>query len=543
MAESRLCRFIGNEFVFWYIAGYHGSTVYLTEGQLLVEDCTIDEESDTSNIEDYFIINGGVADLGGGPLGSAGNNDFSNDDGSSYFIKNNTPNDVFALNNTWDAATENEMDGHYYDTYNVTRFYDKWEDPSNGFVIWSEPDPDGPVPVFNLLSPENGEVVDTLTPTVDWEDVSCPWVDFDHFDLYVGTDPGFGDPDVHGGLTGSEHTFSDPLDDGETYYWKVLAFDGEGNDRWSEQTDWSFTVNVESLGDFSLLSPGQGETVHTLTPTLDWEDSIPGYSVRGLDYGAHIGTGALSSRDSGRACELDHYDVWLDTNPDYTDPLIYTDITDSTYVFTDGLDDQTTYYWKVVAVDNLDREKWCIELDWWFHVDEAGHLSDFSLLSPVKGETLTTLTPTLDWEDSIPEYDGGRSTLDIIEGAAVFRQAGVYTSRKVPRNGEDRLCELDHYDLWIDLDPGYPEPVIYTDIADSTYTFTELLDDFTTYYWKVVAVDDRGREKWCNELDWWFKTDTSVTILPASLGRIKAAFGSGATPTYSTGESESRMGQ
>ena len=87
--ESSLCRFIGNEFAFYYIGGYHGSTVYLTEGKLLVEDCGIDEDTETNNFEDYFIINGGVADLGGGVLGSAGNNDFSKDDGSSYFIKNN----------------------------------------------------------------------------------------------------------------------------------------------------------------------------------------------------------------------------------------------------------------------------------------------------------------------------------------------------------------------------------------------------------------------------------------------------------------------
>jgi hypothetical protein len=525
-----LCLFNGNSMYIDEEAMYHTLQIELHQGDFLVEDCYVVEGSAYSQ-DNVFLISGGVADFGGGSLGSTGGNDFYYGGSEyEYFIRNDNSNDVYALYNTWNPDISGQMDGHYYDTYDIEEFYDKWEDASKGFVIWSEPDPNGPVPAFNLLSPENGEVVDTSTPTLDWEDVpECPWVDFDHFDLYVDTDPGFADPDVHDGLTDSEYTFSDPLDDGATYYWKVLAFDDQGNDRWSEQTDWSFTVNAGALGDFALLAPEQGETVHTLTPTLDWEDSVPGYRVRGLNHGALTRTGARYPETGGRACELDHYDVWLDTDPDYTDPAIYADIADSTFTLTEDLEDQTDYYWKVVAVDNLGREKWCTDLDWWFHVDEAGHLSDFSLLSPVKGETVTTRTPTLDWEDSIPEYGGSRPTLAVIERAVPFRRGGVYTSRKMPGKGEDRLCELDHYDLWMDVDPGYPEPAIYTDIADSTYTFTGPLDDFTTYYWKVVAVDDRGGEKWCNELDWWFNIDTTLNIVPASFGRIKASFGGGGT--------------
>jgi|GEM_PF-1860715 len=528
------CLFGGNIFICY---GLDAVYLNLMSGGFVVEDCYCEEGS---GIPMFIRVQGGTADFGGGPLGSSGNNDFSEvysfgepEEPEDAFIWDNTGNDIYALNNTWDSDICDQMDGHYYDTYDIEEFYDKWEDASKGFVIWSEPDPNGPVPAFDLLSPEDGELVDISTPTLDWEDVpECPWVDLDHFDLYVDTDSEFADPGVYGGLTDSEYTFSDPLDDGVTYYWKILALDDQGNDRWSEQTDWSFTVETGSLGDFSLISPEQGETVHTLTPTLDWEDSVPGYRVRDLSHDAFTRTGARYSKPGGRACELDHYDVWLDTNPDYTDPTIYTDITDSTFTLTENLDDQTDYYWKVVAVDNLGREKWCAELEWWFHVDEAGHLSDFSLLSPVKAETVATRTPTLDWEDSIPEYDGRKSALAIIERTAPFGDAGVYTSLKIPRNGGDRLCELDHYDIWLDTDPDYADPAIYTDITDSTFTFTEQLDDFTIYYWKVVAVDDRGREKWCNELDWWFNIDTTLNIVPASFGRIKASFGGCGTLGY-----------
>ncbi|HUT99699.1 MAG TPA: VCBS repeat-containing protein, partial [bacterium] len=45
-------------------------------------------------------------------------------------------------------------------------------------------------PYFHLVSPAGGSVVDTLTPTLDWDDTVVP--DFDTFTLWWGTDSTFG---------------------------------------------------------------------------------------------------------------------------------------------------------------------------------------------------------------------------------------------------------------------------------------------------------------------------------------------------------------
>jgi hypothetical protein len=355
----------------------------VNNGKVLIENCYFELDVYTPYLQaDIIGISNGVLDLGGGPLSSSGGNVFEGDDWDpdypSYLIKNSISDDIYALYNTWDDETTAEMDGRYYDTTNVTKLYDKWEDASKGFVLWSEPDPDGPIPAFDLLSPADGEHVPD-TPTLDWEDMpGCPWLTFSHFELYVDTDPGFASPDVYSNLTQSDYTFADPLSDG-TYYWKVKIFDTGSNERWSEQTDWSFVVEGGELGDFSLLSPPKGATVTTLRPTLDWEDAQPskwGNRAKPALRLKSTGSNLLSEKSpnivrktKGKAVTLDHYELYYDTDPDYGDPTVVGDIAESTYTFDYDLDDGESYYWKVKAVDSLSRELWCNELDWWFAVD------------------------------------------------------------------------------------------------------------------------------------------------------------------------------
>jgi hypothetical protein len=93
------------------------------------------------NNVDYGIIFPGSsqADLGGGALGSPGNNTISGN--GTYEIYNASPNNIYAKNNHWDDQSEGEMAGHFYNTTNVTRIWDKWEDGSKGYIVWSDPAP------------------------------------------------------------------------------------------------------------------------------------------------------------------------------------------------------------------------------------------------------------------------------------------------------------------------------------------------------------------------------------------------------------------
>jgi hypothetical protein len=85
------------------------------------------------------IIGDLYPDLGGGSLSSPGNNTISGN--GTYEVYNESPNNIYAKYNHWDDQSEGEMAGGYYNTVDVTRIWDKWEDGSKGYVMWSDPYP------------------------------------------------------------------------------------------------------------------------------------------------------------------------------------------------------------------------------------------------------------------------------------------------------------------------------------------------------------------------------------------------------------------
>jgi hypothetical protein len=78
-------------------------------------------------------------DMGGGAQSSPGNNTISGN--GTYEIYNESPNNIYAKYNHWDDQSESEMAGGYYNTVDVTRIWDKWEDSSKGYIMWSDPNP------------------------------------------------------------------------------------------------------------------------------------------------------------------------------------------------------------------------------------------------------------------------------------------------------------------------------------------------------------------------------------------------------------------
>ncbi len=96
---------------------------------------------------------------------------------------------------------------------------------------------------------------------------------------------------------------------------------------------------------FSLLAPADGATVNDW-PFCDWEDST--------DSDGHDVT----------------YDLWYSTDDTFGTHDEITDLTDSEYQFVTGeLQNDSTYYWKVVATDSYD-ETWSTET-WSFYVAEG----------------------------------------------------------------------------------------------------------------------------------------------------------------------------
>ncbi len=97
---------------------------------------------------------------------------------------------------------------------------------------------------------------------------------------------------------------------------------------------------------FHLLSPGKGDTIYEFPFTFDWED----HDLDGLE----------------------SYTLWWGTDPDFNDYNEVTDIGESEYTITGGIEDGDRIYWRVKSIDEDAEEYWAVELDWYFDVDLSG---------------------------------------------------------------------------------------------------------------------------------------------------------------------------
>ncbi len=200
---------------------------------------------------------------------------------------------------------------------------------------------------FSLISPSiNDTIADTIAtftwealPVSDSTNSSCV-----NYTLYIDVDSSFSNPVVIDSISTTEYTYSG-LENGLTYYWKVLATDCNGNQVWSNETDWYFVVKTISQEGFSLISPAKKDTLLTLTPTFTWEAYVP------FDSNSQV-----------------YYTLYYSKDSAFSDVNIIDSITQTFYVLTDSLEDSTTYYWKVKAYDNNGNEVWSRQLDWYFYI-------------------------------------------------------------------------------------------------------------------------------------------------------------------------------
>ncbi|MCX7021981.1 MAG: hypothetical protein NTW26_06880, partial [bacterium] len=192
---------------------------------------------------------------------------------------------------------------------------------------------------FHLLAPEMYEVVQTAMPLLDWGDTSDP--DHKSYTLWWGTDYKFETYNEVTGISISEYTIPGGIEDGDCIYWRVKSIDGGGGENWAVETDWFFDTDF-----FHLLSPAKGEVVDAFPLTFDWQDQeIPG---------------------------LESYILWWGEDPEFITYNEITDIEESEYTLSGGLEDGDRIYWRVKSLDSEGGEYWAAELDWYFDVDLGG---------------------------------------------------------------------------------------------------------------------------------------------------------------------------
>ncbi|MDH4222948.1 MAG: dockerin type I repeat-containing protein, partial [candidate division Zixibacteria bacterium] len=232
------------------------------------------------------------------------------------------------------------------------------------------------------------------------------------------------------------------LTDDTLYYWKVKAVDKYGSVTWSTEPYWSFDVYYPELPlAFNLVYPTNNDTIWQTSDTLRWNsttDPDPGDSIL--------------------------YDLYIDTQPGFASPTIISDLSDTSYYFI-GQDD-STYYWKVLAKDINTSGRWSTQT-FRFDVYVVQPPDPFTLASPDSASTVSTLTPTLFWNESTDPDPGDQVT----------------------------------YTLYWSFDSLFGTDSATT--TDTSYTLPELTDD-TLYYWKVKAVDKYGSVTWSTEPYWSF---------------------------------------
>jgi Secretion system C-terminal sorting domain len=120
-----------------------------------------------------------------------------------------------------------------------------------------------------LVSPLNNSTNISTTPTLDWD--SVPYAA--SYRVQISTDPAFGNTITNiSGLTASQYNVpGGTLENNTLYYWRVNATNTAGTGPYSAV--WNFrTVISPPVAAPNLISPPNGATNQSATPTLDWND-------------------------------------------------------------------------------------------------------------------------------------------------------------------------------------------------------------------------------------------------------------------------------
>lgn len=209
-----------------------------------------------------------------------------------------------------------------------------WSNISNGTTIWIQA-AQVVLPVPQLVSPYNGEIVNNLSPILDWNDVNITGV---NYILCVDDEPYFVEPLVIDNFVISSSFFQFPfvLQNDTTYYWKVKCVDEQLNESQWSQT-WQFIV-VTTIIDTqppptpSLLYPQDKQKIYETSTTLKWSSVT---DPSGVIYNIEVSTTAY-----------------------FLTTVVSTKVYVTEYIL-DNLEINTSYYWRVQAEDTTgNKSSW-----------------------------------------------------------------------------------------------------------------------------------------------------------------------------------------
>jgi hypothetical protein len=176
-----------------------------------------------------------------------------------------------------------------------------------------------------LISPANSATGVSINPTMVWNSVAGAAT----YNLQVSTVSTFASRVVDDTLTSTSQAVSG-LSNGTHYFWRVNAKNAGGTSVWS--TAWSFTTETGSggLAAPTLVSPVNGATGVSITPTLVWNAS----------------SGATN------------YLLQLATDSAFISIILSDSTSTSTSQAVGSLVNSTAYYWRVRAENATGSSAW-----------------------------------------------------------------------------------------------------------------------------------------------------------------------------------------
>ena len=258
----------------------------------------------------------------------------------------------------------------------------------------------------------------------------------------------------------------------------------------------NITINPvnDNPDDVVLLSPENGSTVSTLSPTLSWEEpddlETPGRSRVSEENETN---NSLTNQTRSNSRYITSYNVYLDMDSLFTAGDIYEGISTTSFTPPELIED-ALYYWKIEAVDNDGAIS--TSSIWSFIVNEGNTPpTSFNAISPGVGIVLNTQSVTFEWSESV----------DLDPNDMVM------------------------YGLTVDSDT-----VNYHFDTDTTSFIISDLPDNRVYHWDVMAYDNYGENIQNEEGNMMFviNVENDAPTSPVLVAPLNASIQTDLTPNF-----------
>ncbi len=314
-----------------------------------------------------------------------------------------------------------------------------WGDPVEiKFRMNSLPTP--PVPV----EPAEQELAPTLTPMLVIEeshDAEGDELSYD-FEVY----PIENETDLLQSVQGvepAENKVSWQTEEGlvenEGCQFRARAVDPFENGNWNEFRQFWINSIEEVPNPFDLSYPENNSTIYALHPEFKWTVAVDPDPLSSVVY-----------------------KIEIDKSQGFTNPIVYENIAELSYAIPDSLDNRTTYFWRVTAIDNTERTT-VSSSTFQFYLDTTP--SAPIAVAPLAGE-----------ERQPPDKLNWRASSDPDPEDLIFYDVEVFDSLSLDNKIAERFG-------WQD-----------TAVAVEDLNGWEDLIDNKVYYWRVRSRDNHNAD-------------------------------------------------